>query len=69
MPGEVKDPTRGKQTDPMKKGETLKACLHERFSAYLSPDTVTTADSNPTPETTSRRLSAEVEHVPMFANK
>ena len=34
-----------------------------------TPWLATTADSNPTPETTSRRLSAEVQHVPMFAKK
>ena len=48
---------------------SLMACLHEQFSAYLSPDTVTGDDGRQQPETTSRRLSAEVEHVPMVAKK
>ena len=45
------------------------ACLHERFSAYLSPDTVTGDDGRQQPETMSRRLSAEVEPVPMVSKK
>ena len=39
------------------------ACLHERFSA------VTGDDGRQQPETTSRRLSAEVEPVPMVSKK
>ena len=39
------------------------ACLHERFSAYLSPDTVTGDDGRQQPDTTLQRLSAEVDTV------
>ena len=46
----------------------IKLCLHERLLAYLSPDTVT-GDGGRNPKPLSRRLSAEVEHVPMLATK
>ena len=51
-------------------GDYVKTCTNGlQFSAYLSADTVTGDDSNPTPETKLRRLSAEIKHAPMVAKK